>query len=109
MADCRRTVAHRRWVAGAKLDKKQALRFGRDIAHRRQALNLTQEQLSALSGVTRNQIQNIEQGLSDRSKQTVSNPRSETLVELSRALGGSMRIDAAHPSGLVIEFIPDAS
>jgi transcriptional regulator with XRE-family HTH domain len=48
---------------------------------------LLQEQLAEAAGMSKNHVQLLESGLSDRKKQSPANPTFGTLVALSRALG----------------------
>ena len=78
--------------------------FGAQIAARRKALRIPQDKLAEAVGISRVQLQNLEIGLSDRSKGTPANPRLRTLIGLCRELHG--RIDLAYPGGAVIVFEP---
>ncbi|MEW5841711.1 MAG: helix-turn-helix domain-containing protein [Bacteroidota bacterium] len=63
------------------MDKNE---FGRIIKQRRDILNITQRDLSAISGVTLRKLIDIENGL--------ANPTLQTLVELMDALGLSLEV-----------------
>lgn len=64
--------------------------YGSALAHRAKLLRkrkkLTQEQLSDLSGVSRNMIQNIERGHATGKPGEATNPTLKTLYSLSYAL-----------------------
>ncbi|WP_080796680.1 helix-turn-helix domain-containing protein [Corynebacterium pacaense] len=64
--------------------------YGSALAHRARQLRryrgLTQEQLSELSGVSRNLIQNIERGYASGKPNKPANPSLKTLYSLSYAL-----------------------
>jgi transcriptional regulator with XRE-family HTH domain len=85
------------------LDRALAQRLGTQIRALREARDLTQERLADEVGLTRNHIQLIESGLSDRAKGTPANPRLSTLLALSSALDAQLRIDFV-ASGVVIEL-----
>jgi transcriptional regulator with XRE-family HTH domain len=63
------------------MDKNE---FGRIVKQRRDILNITQKDLSAISGVTLRKLIDIENGL--------ANPTLHTLVKLMDALGLSIDI-----------------
>jgi len=84
-----------------------AVAFGQQLRARREAKQLGQEQLAHSVGISRNQLQNIEAGWSDRAKGTPSNPRLSTLLALCRELGARVVIDVSEPSGIVVRFEPD--
>ncbi len=63
------------------MDKNE---FGRIIKQRRDILNITQRDLSAISGVTLRKLIDIENGL--------ANPTLQTLVKLMDALGLSLEV-----------------
>lgn len=65
---------------------------------------MTQEQLAERAGISRNQLQNIESGWSDRAKRTPANPRLNTIVALCAALGVAFRADCSHPNRVLIEL-----
>jgi transcriptional regulator with XRE-family HTH domain len=88
------------------LDRSVAVRLGTQIRDLREARQLSQEKLADAVGLTRNHLQLLESGLSDRAKNTPANPRLSTLLALSRALGAAVRIDMAVPASVLIEFIP---
>lgn len=79
-----------------------ARRLGEQLAARRRERGMTQEQLAERLGITRNQLQNIEQGWSDRAKRTPSNPRLSTLVALCRELDFTARIDVVSGGDVVV-------
>lgn len=84
-----------------------AVVFGQQLRSRREAKHLPQEQLAHAVGISRNQLQNIEAGWSDRAKGTPSNPRLSTLLALCRELDARVVIDVADPTGFVVRFDPD--
>lgn len=67
------------------------IRLARAIGQRFQALRLdrglSQDQVAQAAGISRNQYQLLEAGLSDRVKQHPVNPRMSTLIGLARAHG----------------------
>jgi transcriptional regulator with XRE-family HTH domain len=83
-----------------------AVRLGTQIRELRESRELTQEKLADEVGLTRNHIQLIESGLSDRAKGTPANPRLSTLLALSQALDAQLRIDMAVATDVVVEIIP---
>lgn len=48
---------------------------------------LSQEELAQAIGISKNHLQLLESGLSDRKKKSPANPRLSTLAALSRELG----------------------
>jgi len=90
--------------AEASLTRDQALVLGRQLADLREAKGLTQEELAHRVGISRNHLQLLEMGLSDRAKQTPANPRLSTLVALCRQLDATVKIDADWPDGFSIEI-----
>lgn len=60
------------------------------LGHRLQRLRtdagLSQERVAQLAGISRNHYQLLERGLSDRKKDTPSNPTLTTLLDVSAAL-----------------------
>jgi transcriptional regulator with XRE-family HTH domain len=87
------------------LDRSVAVRLGTQIRDLREARQLSQEKLADAVGLTRNHLQLLESGLSDRAKNTPANPRLSTLMALSRELGAELRIDMAAPTAVTIEFV----
>lgn len=74
-----------------RLDRA-AEQLGRKVYELRQLRSLTQEQLSDLSGVSRNQIQNIEHSRNNSrdpltNRHGRGNPRLDTLYHLAEAFG----------------------
>lgn len=63
-----------------------ARRLGSLLAALRQERKLTQEQVAESAGISRNHLQLLETGLSNRNG-TPANPRLSTLVALSDVLG----------------------
>jgi len=66
--------------------------MGRRVRERRKALGLTQEDLAERTGLSRNQIQNVENGRSGRWDPDTGRPRSanarfDTVFALAEALG----------------------
>jgi transcriptional regulator with XRE-family HTH domain len=86
------------------LGRELATHLGTQIRALREARHLTQEQLADEVDLTRNHIQLLESGLSDRAKGSPANPRLSTLLALSRALDARLRIDLVVPSGVVVEL-----
>lgn len=106
MADSSEPGGQIRWVSEElPLDRAVAVRLGTQIRKLRKSRRLTQERLADEVGLTRNHIQLMESGLSDRAKGTPANPRLSTLLALSRVLGAEVRIDMAVRSAVVIEFV----
>lgn len=60
------------------------LRLGRNLRELRRMRGLTQDQLAALTGLTRNTISNIERNLGNSG--TAGDPRMSTVYRLARAL-----------------------
>lgn len=61
-----------------------SVELGNRVRRRRTELRLTQEQLAERSGISRNQIQNIENARGTST--TTSNPRADLLWSLAEAL-----------------------
>lgn len=75
----------------AKLDWSRAsVSLGRKVQARREELGLTQEQLAEMTGISRNQVQNIEHSRNntrgDDGRPGPGNPRMETIFLLAAAL-----------------------
>jgi transcriptional regulator with XRE-family HTH domain len=87
------------------LDRAVAVQLGTQIRELRESRRLTQEKLADEVGLTRNHIQLLESGLSDRAKNSPTNPRLSTLLALSQALGARLRIDTVTRSEVVIELV----
>lgn len=69
-----------------------AERLGMKVVALREARSLTQEQLAGLTGISRNQIQNIERSRNNQRNASTGrpgpgNPRLDTLFALADALG----------------------
>lgn len=78
-------------VDAAKLDLA-ARRLADKVIELRQRQGLTQEQLAEVSGVSRNQIQNIEHSRNNSKDPATGrpgrgNPRLDTVIHLAAALG----------------------
>lgn len=63
---------------------------------------LSQEELAQAIGISKNHLQLLESGLSDRKKKSPANPRLSTLAALSRELGVELpellrRVESGHP------------
>lgn len=89
------------------LSHSVAKRLGAQIRQLREARHLTQEKLADAIGVTRNHVQLMESGLSDRAKGTPANPRLSTLLALASVLDAPLRIDFVTPSTVQVEFRRD--
>jgi transcriptional regulator with XRE-family HTH domain len=63
-----------------------AQRLGALLVERRHAAGLSQEQVAVVAGISRNHLQLLEAGLSNRSG-APANPRLSTLIALAEALG----------------------
>jgi transcriptional regulator with XRE-family HTH domain len=87
------------------LDRAVAVQLGTQIRELRESRRLTQEKLADEVGLTRNHIQLLESGLSDRAKNSPANPRLSTLLALSQALGARLRIDTVTNSKVIIELV----
>jgi len=62
--------------------------FARWLRSQREQRGLTQEQLAYTAGLSRNQIQNLENNRNnDRTKPSSANPGLDTLLSLERAFG----------------------
>lgn len=93
------------WVpAGVSLSRDEALLLGRRLAELRKAKGLTQEALAHQVGISRNHLQLLELGLSDRAKRTPSNPQLSTLAALCRQLGATFTIDFQQPSVFTVKI-----
>lgn len=107
MADDPGGTDDRQRVPPASSSRDVAAALGARLAELREARNLTQEALAHQVGISRNHLQLLEAGLSDRAKRTPANPTLDTLMRLCRALHVQAVIDLAHPSGTAIRFIPE--
>lgn len=67
-----------------------AAELGRRLRELRVNLDLSQEEVAHRAGISRNQYQLIERGLSNRESATPANPRLSTLVALCDALDTSV-------------------
>lgn len=74
-------------MAVSPVEKALAKGLGVRVQELRLAAKLSQEQLAEAAGMSKNHVQLLESGLSDRKKRSPANPRFATLVALSRALG----------------------
>lgn len=88
------------------LTSDAAARMGTRVRELREAHGLTQEALAEQVGITRNHLQLLELGVSNRRSRTPANPRLSTLAALSRALDVRFDIVMTAESGLVVEFVP---
>lgn len=90
------------------IDADAAVALGTRMKELRQAAGLTQEKLAHRAGISRNHVQLIEKGLSDRSNPSPWNPHLSTLVALCEALGVSVTqvVDVfdAPPHGTHVEY-----
>ncbi len=69
-------------------DRVQAQRFGATVRHLRTESKLTQEQLAAKVGLTKNHVQLLEAGRnSSKSDGPASNPRMTTVYSIADAFG----------------------
>lgn len=76
--------------------------LGKRVKALREAAGLSQEKVALAAGISRNHLQVIEKGQSDRSRPKPWNPHLSTLLALSHALGVSLAdltIDIAPPHG----------
>jgi transcriptional regulator with XRE-family HTH domain len=83
-----------------------AVELGARLMQLRKERGLTQEALAHRAGISRNHLQLLEDGLSDRAKQSPANPRLSTLLALCHELGATVTIDVVRPAGVVIEVDP---
>lgn len=92
------------------LDARVAWKLGQRLRQARQDAGLTQEQAAHAAGISRNHLQVIEQGMSDRATRAPFNPHLSLLLNLCRAV----QIDLAHLvlevwgpiPGIVVEYEP---
>lgn len=68
------------------LDRDLAVKLGHRIQRLRIEAGLSQERVAHLAGISRNHYQLLERGLSDRAKNTPSNPTLTTIVDVAAAL-----------------------
>ena len=68
------------------LERELALMLGHRLQRLRTDAGLSQERVAQLAGISRNHYQLLERGLSDRKKDTPSNPTLTTLLDVSAAL-----------------------
>ena len=89
------------------LDEDVARELGAFLKRAREASGATQEDVAHRAGISRNHLQVIEMGLSDRASKKPFNPHLSVLLNMCRALDVSMTdviIDVfGPPSDLVIE------
>jgi predicted transcriptional regulator len=69
---------HERALSYFEYQAEEQMRIGREIATKRDSLNLTQKQLQDISGVGQAEISKIETG--------AANPTRDTLIKLASAL-----------------------
>lgn len=90
------------------LDAHVARELGLRLRRAREDAGLTQEQVAHEAGISRNHLQVIEQGLSNRTTRSPFNPHLSLLLNLCRAV----QIDLAHlvlevwgpVPGIVVEY-----
>lgn len=76
-----------------RLREERAREFGERVRALRKSAGLTQEQLAEITGLSRNQVQNIELSRNNARDETgklspgVGNPRFDTIWALAEALG----------------------
>lgn len=68
------------------LDRDLAVQLGHRIQRLRMDAGLSQERVAHLAGISRNHYQLLERGLSDRAKNTPSNPTLTTIIDVAAAL-----------------------
>lgn len=89
------------------LDEDVARELGAFLKRTREASGASQEDVAHRAGISRNHLQVIEMGLSDRASKKPFNPHLSVLLNMCRALDVSMTdviIDVfGPPSDLVIE------
>lgn len=90
------------------LDADLAAALGRRLRALREAAGKSQEAVAHDAGISRNHMQVIEMGLSDRSRPTPWNPHLSTLVALCAALDVSVtdviRDVFGEPGGVTVEY-----
>ncbi|GAB09609.1 putative Xre family DNA binding protein [Gordonia araii NBRC 100433] len=74
-------------MPASPVERALAKRLGVEVQRRRIESKLSQEQLANAVGISKNHLQLLESGLSDRKKGTPANPRLGTLIALGRELG----------------------
>lgn len=68
------------------LERDLAVKLGHRLQRLRVEVGLSQERVAQLAGISRNHYQLMERGLSDRKKNTPSNPTLTTLIDIAAAL-----------------------
>ncbi len=93
------------------LDPQVARDLGLRLRRAREDAGLTQEQAAHNAGISRNHLQVIEQGLSDRASRAPFNPHLSVLLNLCEALEVELArvvIDVWGPvPGIVVEYQPE--
>ena len=91
------------------LDEDVARELGAFLKRTREASGASQEDVAHRAGISRNHLQVIEMGLSDRASKKPFNPHLSVLLNMCRALDVSMSdviIDVfGPPSGVVVEVV----
>ena len=94
------------------LDEDVARELGAFLKRAREASGATQEDVAHRAGISRNHLQVIEMGLSDRASKKPFNPHLSVLLNMCRALDVSIAdavIDVfGPPSGVVVEVAEDS-
>jgi transcriptional regulator with XRE-family HTH domain len=80
--------------------------FGQEVRRRRQALNLTLEELAQTSGLTPNYIGSVELGKRDPSLSTIDSLAKALRVPVGEFLGGSRELT---PAGLEAAILYDGA
>lgn len=86
MADSSHGCAKACEVPPSPLEAELARDLALRLRERRAAVGLTQEEVAHRVGVSRNQYQLYERGMSDRARGSALNPKLTTLLSLARAL-----------------------
>ncbi|QKT06943.1 helix-turn-helix transcriptional regulator [Gordonia sp. X0973] len=74
-------------MATSPVEQALARGLGVEVQRLRLEAKLSQEELAQAIGISKNHLQLLESGLSDRKKKSPANPRLSTLAALSRELG----------------------
>lgn len=89
-------------MATSPVEQALARGLGVEVQRLRLEAKLSQEELAQAIGISKNHLQLLESGLSDRKKKSPANPRLSTLAALSRELGVELpellrRVESGHP------------
>lgn len=86
------------------LDAQVARDLGLRLRRAREDAGLSQEQVAHTAGISRNHLQVIEQGLSDRASRNPFNPHLSVLLNLCQALQIDVLTVMSEVPGIVVEY-----